>query len=191
MYSSLHGPHGPVGPACQKFSSRSHSTIRSRGTPIDSHASIASWSGPRPSSSSPSKTVIQMLLGVDAEALGGELPGELRGALLEVVAHREVAEHLEERQVPVRGADVVDVRRAEHLLAGHEPVMGRLLEAEEVRLQRLHPGDRQQRRRVARRRHERRRGQPAVVVGLEELLEGAANLVRLHGTMQSRCSHPA
>ena len=63
MYSSLHGPQGPVSPACQKFSLRLQRTIRSRGMPIDSQASIASWSGPRPSSSSPSKTVIQILSG--------------------------------------------------------------------------------------------------------------------------------
>jgi hypothetical protein len=50
---------GPVGPDCQKFSLRLQATIRSRGTPTDSHASIASSSGPRPSSSSPSTTVIQ------------------------------------------------------------------------------------------------------------------------------------
>ena len=36
---------------------------------------------------------------VEAEALQRQLPGELDRALLEVVAHREVAEHLEERQV--------------------------------------------------------------------------------------------
>ena len=59
-YSSEHGPHGPVGPACQKFSERGQSTMRSRGTPTASHASIASSSGPRPSSRSPSNTVIQM-----------------------------------------------------------------------------------------------------------------------------------
>ena len=62
-YSSEHGPQGPVGPACQKFSERGSSTIRSRGTPIFSHASIASSSGPMPSASSPSKTVAQISSG--------------------------------------------------------------------------------------------------------------------------------
>ncbi len=56
---------GPVGPACQKFSERGHRTIRSRGTPISSQMSIASWSGPRPSSSSPSNTVTQMSSGLN------------------------------------------------------------------------------------------------------------------------------
>ncbi len=62
-YSSEHGPLGPVGPASQKFSDVAHGTIRSRGTPIDSHASIASSSGPSPSASSPSNTVTQMSSG--------------------------------------------------------------------------------------------------------------------------------
>src|SRR5256885_14950973 len=59
-YNSEQGPQGPVGPACQKFSERGQSTMRSRGTPTDSQGAIASSSGPRPSSSSPSNTVIQM-----------------------------------------------------------------------------------------------------------------------------------
>ena len=54
---------------------------------------------------------------VEAEALERELPGERDRALLEVVAHREVAEHLEERQVPRRQAHLIDVGRAEALLA--------------------------------------------------------------------------
>ena len=58
--------------------------------------------GRAPSASSPSKTVTQMSLGVEAEALDRELPRELDGALLEVVADREVAEHLEEGQVARR-----------------------------------------------------------------------------------------
>ena len=79
---------------------RAAATMRSRGTPIATHASIASSSGPRPSSSSPSKTVTQMSSGSKPKPSSGQLPGELDRALLEVVADREVAEHLEERQVP-------------------------------------------------------------------------------------------
>jgi hypothetical protein len=37
--------------------------MRDRGTPIASHAAIASSSGPRPSASSPSKTVTQIFSG--------------------------------------------------------------------------------------------------------------------------------
>ena len=62
-YISEQGPHGPVGPACQKFSDRGSRTIRSSGTPIPRQISIASSSGPSPSSSSPSKTVTQIRSG--------------------------------------------------------------------------------------------------------------------------------
>jgi hypothetical protein len=113
-------------------------------------------------------------LGIEAEALERELPGELHGALLEVVADREVAQHLEEREVPVGAADVVDVDRAKALLAGRQTVGRRLLGAEEVGLERVHARADQQRRRIVAR-HERRRGQalmPAVgEVGQEALAD--------------------
>ena len=64
-------------------------------------------------------------LGVEAEVLERELPRHLDGALLEVVADREVAEHLEEGEVALGEADLVDVGRAEALLAGGQPVVGR------------------------------------------------------------------
>src|SRR5439155_7739263 len=52
------------------------------------------------------------IVGVEAEDVQRRLPGKLDGALLEVVADGEVAEHLEEREVPRGRADDVDVRRA-------------------------------------------------------------------------------
>ena len=62
------------------------------------------------------------LLGVEAEDLGRELPAEADRVVLEVVADREVAEHLEEGEVARGVADLVDVGRAEALLAaGHAP----------------------------------------------------------------------
>ena len=63
MYISDDGPQGPVSPACQKFSTRSSRTIRSSGTPVCFQSSIASSSGPRPSSSSPPNTVAQIRSG--------------------------------------------------------------------------------------------------------------------------------
>ena len=63
MYISEHGPHGPVAPACQKFSERGRRMIRSSGTPIRRQISIASVSGPSPSSSSPANTVTQIRSG--------------------------------------------------------------------------------------------------------------------------------
>ena len=138
-------------------------TIRSRGTPTDSQASIASSSGPRPSSSSPSKTVIQMSSGSKPKPVQRQLPRHLDGLLLEVVADREVAEHLEERQVARGVADVLDVGRAKALLDGRQARVRRLLLAAEVRHERVHARRRQQHGRVVGGRHERRRGQPLVV----------------------------
>ena len=48
-------------------------------------------------------------LGIEAEDVGVELPRPLDGVGLEVVAEAEVAQHLEEREVPVGAADVVEV----------------------------------------------------------------------------------
>ena len=44
-----------------------------------------------------------------AEFLGDQVPGELDRALLEIVAEREVAEHLEEGVVARGVADIVEV----------------------------------------------------------------------------------
>ena len=165
--------------------SRPSGTIRSRGTPTDSQASIASWSGPRPSASSPSKTVTQIDSGVEAEAVEREVPRELDGALLEVVADREVAEHLEEREVPVGAADVVDVDRAEALLRGRQPRRRRLLGAEEVGLERMHARADQQRGRIVAR-DERRRRQPLVPALGEVGEEALADLVGRHVASESR-----
>ena len=128
------------------------------------------------------------LLRVEAEALGRQLPRGIDGALLEVVAEREVAEHLEEREVPLGQADVLDVGGAENLLAGREPDVRRLLLATEVRLEGLHAGGRQQHRRVVRGWHERGGGHAHVIPALEKGPDFLPNLRRLHG---SQSSYPA
>ena len=78
-------------------------------------------------------------------------------------------------------ADDLDVDGAEALLAGRQAARGRLLLAAEVRLERLHPGGREQHGGVVNRRHERRRGQAQVPALLEEAQERLADLGRLHG----------
>ncbi len=40
---------------------------------------------------------------------GDQLPGERYSILLEVIAEREIAEHLEKREVPARVADVLEI----------------------------------------------------------------------------------
>ncbi len=77
---------------------------------------------------------------VDPEPLRHELqaPGARLG--LEVVPEGEVAQHLEEREVPVRVPDVLDVVGAEALLAGGGSVERRGRLAEEVGDELVHAG---------------------------------------------------
>ena len=75
---------------------------------------------------------------VDAE-LVREVEGPLDGLVLEVVAEREVAQHLEEGEVARRLPHVLDVGGAERPLAGRDARRRRRLDAEEVRLVLLHP----------------------------------------------------
>ena len=56
------------------------------------------------------------LLGRKSHVLGHELPCEIDRSVLEVVANREVPEHLEERQVSGGEPDRVDIGRPEALL---------------------------------------------------------------------------
>ena len=128
------------------------------------------------------------VVGVEAEALERQLPRVLGRALLEVLADREVAEHLEEGQVPGRRADVLDVDRAEALLAGGDERVRRLLDAQEVGLERLHARGREQDRGVVARGHERPAGQAQVVALLEEAQEQLADLVGGHAAI---VAHPS
>ena len=95
------------------------------------------------------------LLGIEAVTTFGLRRGQqLRGVvdrlLLEVVAEGEVAEHLEEGAVTGGLADLVDVERAHALLVGGHALVGRGLLAEQVRDERHHAGDGEQRGRVRR-----------------------------------------
>ena len=125
-------------------------------------------------------------LGVEPPGARRELVGHLDRARLEVVAEREVAHHLEEREVAVGRADDVDVDGAEAALDRGQPRGGRRRLAEEVRLERLHAGGREQHRLVERRGHERGRGHGEVPALDEEVREAAADLVgRRHGAHSS------
>lgn len=109
---------------------------------------------------------------------GQQLPGELDGAFLEVVAEGEVAAHLEEGAVPRGLADLLDVRRTHALLHAGGARERRLDLAEEVRLEGHHArGDQQQSRVV---RDERRRRHDGVPALLEEAQPAAADFSRLH-----------
>ena len=118
--------------------------------------------------------------------LGDQLPARRDDELLEVVAEAEVAEHLEEHEVALGAADVVEVvvlaARPHALLRADRPLVRRPLVAEEVGLERHHPGDVEQQRRVLR--HEARRRHRGVVARDEEVDErltdvvGAARMAR-------------
>ncbi len=120
-------------------------------------------------------------VGVDEpETLSRQLPRVVDGLALEVVAEREVAEHLEECEVASGVADVVDVDRPEDLLAARQPRRGWCLLAQEIGLQRVHAGDRQKSRGVVRGWHERGGCNAPVPALLEEAQIALADLIRGH-----------
>ncbi len=111
-----------------------------------------------------------------------ELPGELDRLVLEVLPEREVAEHLEEREVVAVEAYLVDVRGAKALLDGRQQRRRRRLAAEEEGHQRLHPRRRQQGRSIVGARDQRSRRVALVPLRLEEGQEALAQLcARPHG----------
>ena len=109
---------------------------------------------------------------------GQQLPGVRDRHVLEVVAERPVAQHLEERRVPGGPADFLDVEGPHALLHVRRPLERRGLLAEQVRLERLHPGDDEQHRRIVG--HQAGRGDDRVPVLLEISQEAARDLCRLH-----------
>ena len=115
---------------------------------------------------------------VESHVLADELRGELDRSFLEVLPEREVAEHLEEREVRPVEADLVDVRRPKALLHGHGQRRRRILPAEEVRHLGLHTGGREECGMVICARDQRRRRHPQVALALEERLEALAKLGR-------------
>ncbi len=118
-------------------------------------------------------------LGRQAVDLGEQLPREVNRVLLEIVAEREVAEHLEERVV-ARGIShvlqvVVLAARAHAALRSRCAHVRALLPAEERVLELHHPGVHEQQRRVVRG-HERARGHDRVGLRAKILEKARADL---------------
>ena len=115
----------------------------------------------------------ELVLG-QAEFLGDQVPGQLDGAVLEVVAEREVAEHLEEGVMPRGVADVVEVvvlaAGAHAFLRGDRALVRALLETGEYVLELHHAGVGEHQRRVVARHQRRRRHDlvPGLVESAEE-----------------------
>ena len=124
--------------------------------------------------------------GRDAEVLGrsDELPGELDGVALEVVAEREIAEHLEEGVVTAGQPDLFEVvvlpASAHALLAGDRADIAARVLPEEGALELHHAGVGEEQRRVVGG-NEGRRGDLGVTLGDEIVEESAANLGGIHG----------
>ena len=125
----------------------------------------------------------QPVLG-EAEFLGDEAPGELDRDILEIIAEREIAEHLEE-SVMARGvADILEVvvlaAGAHAFLRRGGAIVGTLLEAGEDVLELHHAGIGEKQGRVVAR-HERR-GRHQLVASPGEIGEkGGADVVGQHG----------
>ncbi len=119
---------------------------------------------------------------VEAPPLGHQLPAPRDRELLEVVAEAEVAHHLEEHEMALGASDVVEVvvlaARADALLRADGTAVRSRLVADEVRLERNHPGDREQHGGVVR--DEARRRHDDVILGREELPERVTKLVGGH-----------
>ena len=119
------------------------------------------------------------------ELLGHQIPGELDGEILEVVAERKVAEHLEKRVVARRVADVVQVvvlaAGAHALLGGDGARVVTLLGAGKDVLELHHAGAGEHQGGVVAR-HQRPRGNLLVAVAREVIQERPADVVGgLHG----------
>ena len=74
----------------------------------------------------------------DSQGFGQKLPAPVDRFLLEVVAEREVAEHLEERHVAGGPPDVLDVAGPDALLAGRRRSETRVAQPHELALELVH-----------------------------------------------------
>src|SRR5262249_31968391 len=133
-----------------------------------------------------------------AELFGDEVPGKLDGAVLEVIAEREVAEHLEEG-VMARGVThiveiVVLAAGAHAFLRAHRARIGKLLEAGKDVLELHHAGIGEHQRGIVAR-HERRRRHHLVAVLGEVVEESRPDLVdaahsRISANRLACCASP-
>ena len=124
------------------------------------------------------------------EILGDQLPRQLDRAFLEIIAEREVAEHLKERVMPRGVADIVEIvvlaAGAHAFLRRHRAVVRALFKAGEDVLELHHAGIGEHQRRVVAR-HERRRRHGLMTVTDEEIHEALADLVDAAHWVNAAC----
>ncbi len=115
--------------------------------------------------------------------VGQQRPCEGNRLALEVVAKREVAQHLEEGVVPERRPDVLEVvvlaADAHALLRGRRTRVVARVPAKEDVLELVHPGIGEEERRIVVR-HQRRAGDDAMAVPFEIPEKGRADVRRGH-----------
>ena len=119
-----------------------------------------------------------------AVVLGDQVPGELDGIGLEVIAEREIAQHFEEGVVAAGVADVFQIvvlaARAHAFLRGGGARVVALLEAQEDVLELVHAGVGEQQGGIVRG-DQRRTAHDAVAAGGEEVEKALSDFVTCHG----------
>ena len=124
----------------------------------------------------------ELLLG-DAVFLGHQIPGKLDRAILEVIAEREIAEHLEEGVMPGGVADILEVvmlaAGADAFLRRGGAAVGALLRAGEDVLELHHPRIGEEQGRIVAR-HERRGWHHLMAILREIVEEDGADIVGQH-----------
>jgi len=122
-------------------------------------------------------------IGVELQRAGDEIPGIADRITFEVVAKGKVAEHLEERVMARRIADVLEIvmlTTGAHaaLRGGRARIISPVLAKKDV-LELHHARVGEEQRRVVTR-HERTRGDDSVATALKEIEEGAAHIGGAH-----------
>ena len=114
---------------------------------------------------------------------GEELPRKRNGRVLEVITEGEVSQHLEERVMPERRPDVVEVvvlaADPHALLRRCRARIGPLLAAEKRVLELVHSRVREEERRIVAR-HERGARDDGVSLTLEVVKEAGSDVARVH-----------
>ena len=117
-------------------------------------------------------------VGIQAHPLraGQEFPRPVNGLVFEIVAEGEVAQHLKIGAMAGGVADVLNIAGTDALLAGGDPVTGRLLLAGEVGLHGRHAGVDQQQGRIVLR-DQGKAGQAQMSFRLKEVQEHLPQLI--------------
>ena len=111
-------------------------------------------------------------IGIQSHPLGRgqKFPSPPNGLFLKVISKGEVAQHLKIGAVAGRVADVFNIAGADALLAGSDPVPGRLLLAGEIGLHRRHTGVDEQQAGITLG-NQGKAGQAQMALGLEKVQE--------------------